>query len=292
MRQLAQRLCRHHRVQDPRVEAVFQLVAELLGRHGTRYAEIFEPSLSWLGAEAQLLRFSYAFPGYGEQPEDTARCILDLCRPFGTGVREVAARVVRALQAGCVEQPLFGLAYDGPESWRVKLYLQFRAEHGREASALAARLLGGRKLEGGDGEGEGELHMLGLDVGDGGVQRAKLYYRYPRLSVADFAARMGRVELVADLARAGMAELCELLAIHHLTSAGAGDIGPVREIDFALRDNGLLPRDLEASPSLARLFDPAGPAAPLFASFPLAIRRVSVATGGSDKLNVYYLLTG
>jgi hypothetical protein len=290
MRELGRWLRGRHGVEDRRVESVFDLLAERYRSDGQRYSEIFEPSVSVEEGEAHLLRFSYAFPGLGDQPAETARALSDLCRPFGDRVGEVCSGVCRALSAGCVEQPLYGLAHDGPERWRVKLYLQFRSGAGGAASRLAARILGCRELRGADPEAE--LHLLGLDIGDRGVAGAKLYFIYPRLPVERYEERIGGVELVDHLHRRGLREIRQALAIHRLTAADEGLVGPAREIDFALRDNGLLLRDLQGSRTAAPLFDPAGPVGKLFERFPVAVRRVSAAAGGRDRLNVYYMLTG
>ncbi len=253
------------------------------------FSDVLEASFSCADSDpARLYRFSYAFPGLREDPAGVAATLLDFCRPFGPKAEHAARTVLRAAKAPAVAQLLFGFADDGAGAFRVKLYLQFHARAPAAALDLAERLLG-RRLD--DLPAPRSLHLLCLDLSAGGLAGAKLYLAHERLRLADVASRVGPVPLAAALAELGVSELRDVLAIHRL--AGPGDAGVARpaEIDFSLPDNDCSgptsarsrPSDslLEASPEIAALF----------ASFQIAVRRISGSVGAGDKLNVYYVLT-
>lgn len=117
--------------------------------------------------------------------------------------------------------------------------------------------------------------MLGLDVGDGGLTGAKLYFQHARL------------EAPASLAAHCTDGLRRALAIHAVSAPDDRGKEPIA-VDFSLRDN-----DLEwqvAAPSLARTHAAAvRVVSELAERFPIRVRRISLF-GASLKLNVYYVL--
>jgi hypothetical protein len=247
-------------------------LARLLARYDDdrrHYSEILEPSVSQDGRGRFWRRFSYAFPGFANARSETLATLADLCAPFGAQVAAAAARVIRAARHPAVAQPLFGLADDGADGTRVKLYLQFDDGAGDEALALAGALLG-MPLDG--GAWAGRLHMLGLDLGPAGLCGAKLY-----VAAAD-----------ARHAPPGLA-LTQLLHVYRLAAPGQPLAPEPDEIDFGLADNGLTDDDLGAL--AAAHPGPFGDLAALGALLPLALRRVSLGRRDPAKVTLYYVLT-
>jgi hypothetical protein len=243
---------------------------ELDRRH---YSDVFEPSLSWDGQGAHVRRFSYAFPGFRRAMDETSRAFLALAAPFGGAIVDAAQRLLRAARHDAVEQPLFGYADDREP--RAKLYLQFRDGASVAAGPLIAAVTGvpvdGARLG-------GAIHMLGLDVGAGGVRGAKAYV-FPHAPVA-LAARFER-------------PLSRILHVHRMTDPGNGFPEQPSEVDFSLAENRLSEADVIGS-RLLRTAHPDGIAEleALRAALPIAIRRVSIAIGNDPKITFYYVPIG
>ena len=98
------------------------------------------------------------------------------------------------------------------------------------------------------------LHLLGLDLHEGGLSGAKLYFLHPAITPAELARQIGHVPVVDQLARSG---LVNLLRIHRVTEAG--DLPRASEVDFLLAENDLVPEELWATASLAPLDEPSSP---------------------------------
>jgi radical SAM superfamily enzyme YgiQ (UPF0313 family) len=279
---------RQHRLRDPRLAATTRVLLRRFARDDAAFANIFDPSASWDADGWHLYRYTYEFPGYAGDRAGVTRALLELCAPFGDRMVSFATRLLRLAAAPCVTQVLYGLAYDGPERFRVKLYLQFADGADAAALELARRAVG--RADVGAAAGGRELHLLGVDLGPRGLTGAKLYLRHPRVRLADAAQTLGPSPLLADLAAAGVTELRDVLAIHRLRRRADPAAGAPAEIDFGLRENDLDFGALRALPSLRPILSGADALAELERRFRIAVRRVSVPAGRLDKLNLYYVL--
>jgi hypothetical protein len=268
---------------DPRLD---ELAAVLLDRfEGDRghYSEIFEPSFSIDSAGAHLYRFSYAFPGFRADPQGTVGSIAALCAPFGEEVTGHARQLLAPAEDACVEQLLFGLAYDDSENWRVKLYYQFKNHAGDRPLVLAGRLAGATI---GDRVASKSLHLLGIDLGRGGIRQVKFYFLHENVP-----PEVREVGLIKRLASAGRGRLSDFLTIHRMRQKDDPGLESAAEVDFPLIGNELLLDDLLGYSELARLVPAGGPLGQLKSGFRPAFRRISVPVGVLDKVNLYYILT-
>jgi hypothetical protein len=274
---------------DARLGDVQQALLTRLGSDRMRFSEVFEPSCSLDRTGWHFWRFSYAFPGFRDDPAADTRDLLAMCRPFG----EELSRQVRTLLSPMLEPavflPLVGLAYDAPAAWRIKLYLQFRDDADDEPLRIVSRLTGhqhlGRLFRGGG------LHLVGIDLGTQGIVGAKLYFRHPCIPLREVSRMAGPVELIDYLATVGHDQLRNLLVIHRMRRRDDPDLATAAEIDFALQDNDLCWEDLAVSPTLRRACAGENALAALESAFALGVRRISVPVGRTDKLNVYYVPT-
>ena len=168
--------------------------------------------------------------------------------------------------------PLVGIAYDGADAWRLKIYLQFHDDAGDAAWRIARRLVGRadlHRLFAGQ-----RLHLLGIDLGPHGIAGAKLYVRHPEVAIRDVSHLAGPVTLLDDLAAAGRTHLRNLLVIHRLRRPDDPALATPAEVDFALGENELLWDDLETTAALRALRGPSAPVTELAAEFGIAVRRV------------------
>ena len=189
----------------------------LLARFDTdrwRFSEVFEPSCSYDRKGWHFWRFSYAFPDLDSDLASMIHDLLEVCRPFGDDLRSLVRTLLWPVREQSVRQPLVGLAYDTPTSWRLKLYLQFRDDAGDEPLAIATRLTGRtdlcrlfRKRS---------LHLVGIDLGPRGIVGAKLHFREPQIPSRDVPRIAGPVELIDYLADTGMDQMRDLLVIHRM----------------------------------------------------------------------------
>ena len=258
---------------DARLVAVDARVLERFGSDRSRYSEIFEPSVSHDGAGWHLRRYSYAFPGYRDDPAGVRDALASLASPFGEPFeRWFAATLARATDRS-VEQVLFGVAWESPSEWRLKLYLQF-ADGGQDAAlAAAARILSLPVLkERFAGE---RLHLLGIDVGPEGLGAVKLYVE-------------GEVFAVPGLE--GLGALRKALRIFRLAPGRRLPDHPA-EIDFPLAQNGLLFEDVARLSPVRAVVDGADPLSVLGREFRIAVRRVSVSVPSPGKFTAYFVLT-
>jgi hypothetical protein len=268
---------RFHGVTDDRLDSVRRTLLARLARD-REFSELFEPSLSHDVHGWHALRFSYAFPGLRRDEVGCLATLRELMAAFGEAALGHVERLAIALHDPCVEQVLFGLAYDTPAQWRVKLYLQFRSDAGVAGLRLARAMVGSDDLAA--VAQQAPLHLCGLDLGAVGLVGAKLYFLHRELRPAEARAWLGDT-----LASWGERRWHNLLRIHRLRGPGGEGLAQPTAVDFHLAENDLLPTDVE---SLL-----AGEDAPywrLKAEFPLALRRLSLAIGGG-KVNGYYVLT-
>jgi hypothetical protein len=269
---------------DGRLDEVERVLLNAFSEDRTRYSEIFEPSFSVDSEGLHLYRFSYAFPGFRDNPQGVAATIIALCSPFGEDVTGYARRLLTPAEDACVEQLLFGLAYDDSESWRVKLYFQFADQSGDRPLKLAGRLAG---TDIGDRVGSKSLHLLGIDLGRGGIRQIKFYFVH-----ADVPAEAREVELVKYLGSIGRDRLGDFLTIHRMRGQDDPGLDSAAEVDFPLIGNELHFEDVARCPGVARVIPAGGPLEALRTGFQPAFRRISVPIGAMDKVNLYYVLTG
>jgi hypothetical protein len=256
---------------------------------GARYSEIFEPSIGWTRAGGtRLHRFSYAFPGFRADPEDVGRTIAAIVAPFGEGATDVATRVLRAARHPSVAQPLFGLACDGPDAIRLKLYLQFHDAAGDAPLSLAARLMGAPGLP--SRAPSAPLHLACVDFAPSGRMLAgKLYFVHRHVDTRA-PSPLPPSALLEALAASGVSSLRDVLGVHALSSPDDPAVASPREIDFGLERNELLWSDVRMLAPLAPVVGPGTALATLAARFRLGVRRLTVSTGDVDKANAYYVL--
>lgn len=284
MRELLQFLERREGRSRPALGAMSDALLQRFAIDRNRFSEIFEPSWSWDDAGAHAYRLSYAFPAFRREPDAVGRAMLALTAPFGSATSEACRRVLRAARHPAVEQPLFGLADDGDEGLRVKLYLQFRADaSAAEVLPLARAVLGCSALPG--ESSEGALHLLGLDLGDSGLRGAKVYWARERLEHADAARLLGPGRWPASLP-----QLRDVLLIHRLTGPDGAGAREASELHFGLADNGFVAGDLTTSPLFAELPRFSDDLAELEAAFRIGLRRATLGLRGKRKLTLYYVL--
>jgi len=276
---------------DSRLGDLQRALLTRLATDRMRFSEVFEPSWSHDGDGWHFWRFSYAFPGFRNDPTSDMRDLLAFCRPFGDELTGQVRTLLSPVLDPAVFLPLLGLAYDTPTSWRVKLYLQFRDDAGDEPLRVASRLTGRTDLH--RLFRKRSLHLVGIDLGAHGIAGAKLYFLQPRIPSRD-VPRGGRpVELIEYLTNAGLDELRNLLVIHRMRRRDDPYLENPAELDFALQDNDLCWEDLAASPTLrkVRRGESPSPLATLESGFRIGVRRISVSVGGTEKLTVYYVPT-
>lgn len=236
-----------------------------------RFSDILEWSLSGDEHHVQAARFSYAFPAYIHEREAATRTVLECFSEFGPTPLRAAKSVLRAAISPHVEQILIGYARSSePDSWRAKLYLQFRDGAGPAALQLARAVVGTRRATQSD---DLPLHLLGLDIGSEGLSGAKFYF-------------VQQKEIPANLDWIGQPRAA--LRIHRLTHPEDPAFETPSEIDFAV--DGALWQTLTSAPVRAHYEKTCAHFEELGRSFKLRVRRVSVALGNGRKINVYYAL--
>jgi hypothetical protein len=268
---------------DPRLDQLAAVLLDRFDRDRGQYSEIFEPSFSADSAGVHLYRFSYAFPGFRADPGGVVDSIAALCAPFGEEVTGHARQLLAPAEDPCVEQLLFGLAYDDSENWRIKLYYQFKDHAGDQPLVLAGRLAGATI---GDRVGSKSLHLLGIDLGRGGIRQVKFYFLHE-----DVPPEVREAGLIRHLASIGRGRLGDFLTIHRMRQKDDPGLESVAEVDFPLIGNELRIEDLLGYAELARLIPAEGPFGQLKSGFRPAFRRISVPVGILDKVNLYYVLT-
>jgi hypothetical protein len=257
---------------DPQGQSLTNKVLARFERDALAYSDILEWSLSEDLRGVEVARFSYAFPGYPNAPDEVARSVLSWTRTQSPAAERAARSLMRAARHPAVEQVLLGYAHGGGARRRIKLYLQFRGAAGNAALELARALLGTQRTTSSDAL---PLHLLGLDVGQDGLSGAKLYFveqqRGPRFEAWSRA-------------------LANTLRIHRLQGPDDACFQEPTEIDFSLPDNDLSFEELAASPVMASFARSLERFGALATRFGLRARRVSLALSGPAKLNLYYVL--
>lgn len=288
--QLLEWLAGYHAIRDPRLAAVLDVLFERFAGDRLRFSEILEPSCSWDSAGWHLLRFSYGFPAFAEEPEAVAGTVRALAAPFAASWAPWLRRALVLARGRAVEHPIVGLAYDPPGRWRWKLYLQFVPAEALAALELVQTLTGARDLS--SRLGSPNLHMVGFDFGEAGLARVKLYVQHDRVNIGSTGAgSIGPVALFDDLVAGGHDHLRNVLAIHKMSRSDDPELGRVREIDFALAENDLDVQALSACPSVGVLDLVHSPLQAVAQRWPLTVRRVSAPLGPLTKFNLYYVLT-
>ncbi len=281
--------CFHGCGGDSRLEELQWAILTRLATDRMRFSEVFEPSCSQDSGGWHFWRFSYAFPGFHSDPDSASRDLLEVCRPFGEELRDLVRMLLSAVLEPPVCQPLVGVAYNTPASWRIKLYFQFRDDAGDEPLRIASRLTGRTDLR--RLFRKRSLHLVGIDLGPRGIVAAKLYFLQAQVPSHDVPRIAGPVELIAYLAEAGLHQVRNLLVIHRMQRYDDPDLERPVEVDFALQDNDLCWEDLAGSRTLRAALGGGNPLATLESAFPMAVRRVSVSVGRTEKLTVYYVPT-
>lgn len=258
---------------DERLAAVDARILDRFASDRNRYSEIFEPSVSRDGAGWHLRRYSYAFPGYRDDPAGVRDAVASLASPFGENFESWFAGTLARAADRAVDEVLFGVAWESASEWRLKLYLQFADGDRNAALGAAARVLSFPALrERFAGE---RLHLLGLDVGPAGLGAVKLYLE-------------GEVSAIPWLE--GLGPIRKALRIFRLAPGRRLPDDPV-EVDFPLAENGLLFDDVARLAPVRAVVDGADPLSALGREFRIAVRRVSVSVPSPGKFTAYFVLT-
>ncbi len=267
---------------DRRLAALRDAVIGRFAQDRLRFANAFEPSASWDGARWRWLRWSYGFPGWGEDAAREEARLLALAGAFLGRAEETLGPLLRLAGRPEVELPVLGFAYDDPAAWRLKLYLVFREEAGAGAWEIAARALGLGLVT----EPTGALHMVGVDLGPRGDRRGRLggrlYERVPegwRLERPGAGALRGRPLPGALLVR----------RVGDGESADASALPRPRDAHIPLEPAELLQTLLGAVPLFAAALRSAPDRAP-WAPPEAATRWVAVPLEGAAPVTVYYVL--
>jgi hypothetical protein len=289
-------MARHHDIADERLDRVLEILLDRFRSDRMSYSDIFEPSFSRLAGRFHFYRFSYAFPGFKSDPDGTLDTLRNLCKPFGERLVDYVDNLSQTMTHPCVSQPLFGLAYDGPEDFRVKLYIQFGQSGTASAVQQKTRQAALKVAESATGclvlsdtFHDRNLHLLGLDLGSTGLRQAKLYFLHSPIELSEITSILGELELIEHLGSLGKTELRDFLIIHRMQSPTDMDLTIPAEIDFSLGANQLAWEQLTRSETLKRATSEDA-YQQLTTSFQLAFRRISVSIFGADKLNAYYVL--
>ncbi len=224
---------------DPRLVRLVEVLNERFRTDVARYSGVFEPSFSFDGYAWRCVRFSYAFPDFWDEPDRVCRTVLDSARPFGPRTTSHVARLLRWSFQPFIEQPIVGLAYDGPESWTFKFYYQVDLRFHEQAIQWLARLVPWGSLRWLLGGGALPLHLVGLDLGPSGIRCVKLYLLHQGVATHALAGVLWPQGLTDFLVRRGVVRLSNLLTIHRLRSPDDPAIRQVSEADFPLVENGL-----------------------------------------------------
>jgi len=274
---------------DSRLEDLQWAILTRLATDRMRFSEVFEPSCSQDGGGWHFWRFSYAFPDFRDDPDSASRDLLAVCRPFGEELCDLVSMLLSPVLEPPVCQPLVGVAYNTPTSWRIKVYLQFEDDAGDEPLHIAARLTGRTDLR--RLFRKQRLHLVGIDLGPRGIVAAKLYFLQPEIPALDVPRVVGPVELIAHLTAAGVDTVRNLLVIHRMQRYDDSALEFPVEVDFALLDNDLCWEAVSGSRTLRATLGGTNPLTALESCFPVAVRRVSVSVGRMDKLTMYYVPT-
>lgn len=273
VRALADRLFAGERT--ARESALLDAVIDRFAIDRRSFSNVLEWSVSAGPRGVDTARFSYAFPRWSSDRAQLSQLVVAWGEKLGDSAAAAVRGLVRAARRPIVQQILVGIARGRGEPTRVKLYLQFRDDAGTAALALARDVIGLRSPTTSDAL---PLHLLGLDVGDGGLSGAKLYFVKARLAdevrgtpLEPFAARID-----------------DALLIHRIEGPDDERAAAPTEIDFALTGR---------APSLDELAGTTGACAAaaecltgLGREFQLRSRRISLSLGGAPKTNVYYVL--
>lgn len=237
-----------------------------------RFSDVLEWSLAESPGGVDLARFSYGFPSWRGERADVQRVVRAWAEALGPGVAAAAGAFLRAAASPAVAQVLVGYARGAGEPPRAKLYLQFADDAGPAALRLARAVTGAAVPTSSDGL---PLHLLGLDVGEGGLAGSKLYFLQAR---ADEAA----VERWLGWRRA----LDGVLLIHRARAPDDEAVAQPAAVDFAVDGAWDAVRTSPAARRCGRGLDAF---AALADGFRLRPRRVSFSLG-APAMNLYYVL--
>jgi hypothetical protein len=288
-REVLEWLSEHEGASDERLRRLEEAVLHRFEKDRFDFSGVFEPSFSRDGSGWHLYRFSYAFPGHHDDSEAMKEAMLSFAAPFGARQVEWTRRMLNFTSDHCVEQPMFGIAWDSPVHWRMKLYLQFFDGVGDRPLHLAEKMLRAPELA---ARFSGQsLHLVGMDFTASGLAAVKLYFTNHHVDLAEDEELVGEIPLLEQLREQGHDSIEDLLTIHRLAALEDPAVEKVREVDFSLVDNDISWSEITELPALSYAREADGPLKDMFSSFPLAVVRLSVAVGHKRKLNAYYVPT-
>jgi len=287
LRALGEHWLQAHNVTDLRARELLDRVLARAERDQRVYSELFEPSFQVEGERVDLFRFSYGFPEFLRAPGNTAETIADWMRPFGV-VADHFGEVLRRVRHPCVEQVLAGIAWDGRDALRLKLYLQFRDDAGDTALRLAGAIVGARELQ--RVHSGRPLHLLCISHGVRGVVGVNAYFKVAPFDPAAPPSDLRDSELMADLAAHGVRSLTGAVAVHRMLGPDDRALETVSDVSVSPLDNELRWSLLRSLPSVARSLAAAPAVAELAGRFRIGVRWLTVSTGTVRRVTGYYIL--
>lgn len=252
-----------------------------LTRDRVRFGDAFEASVSSDEQGLSTFRWTYGFPACKTEPALTASAVRALAQAQGGAVAQVAEAVLAASASPLVRHVLAGYARaaGGVGPSRGKLYVQFANGAGGRAIEMAREMTGFRGPLGAGGQ---PLDILGLDVGAGGVRRAKFYFRTSELdedAVRSFGLRRGAAYMEV---------------VHGVDGPEERDGGRPAGFGFPLRGLELAWHELREAPALSAHPSLRSTMDRLARDFPVRLTWLAWSTRepASEKLTVYFALDG
>lgn len=287
LRELGEHWLHAHSVDDPRARRLLERVIARTERDQRAYSELFEPSFQAEDGRVDLLRFSYAFPEFTRAPQHAFATIVDWVRPFGVAAEHFGAVLKRARHPS-VQQVLFGLAWDGREALRLKLYLQFHDDAGDDALRVAGALVGAKELH--RAHAGRSLHLLSVAHGFTGVVGVNAYFKLPVFDPAAPSNGLGDSELCGDLARSGVRSLSGAIAVHRMRGPDDETLETISDVSVSPIENELRWPLLRSLPGVARCLAAAPAVSELFDGFRIGVRWLTVNIGKVRRVTGYYVL--
>lgn len=271
---------------SPEALAAQRVVLERFVRDDAFSSDVFEPSVTSVDGVVQSARFSYALPAFGERPGETARWATTFARCFGSDVERTFANVLRGSRRECVEQILVGAVLAGAGEWVAKLYVQFHDGQRQETSEFVRTFLGLPEIS----SPRGDLHLLGIDVGPGGVKLVKLYFLMPVVERPKASGTTPEIDCLFDAAGG---RLQNVLFIHRLRpGAPAKTFEQPSDIDLHIGENGLRWEELARAQAFAGHARLVAEQARLGREHDFVVRRLSLSVGESRRVTLYGALRG
>ncbi len=255
-----------------------------------KFSFLLEFSYSSLFGQPSCYRFSYAFPEFGMgRVAEEMRAMIEMLQPFGQAPLAILKQLLALAQPGELSQLLLGIDATH-DATRFKLYYQFEPGIPRPKFTLLLKLLPSG-LPKHVIESLNRLHLVGVDFGEGGIQRVKLYFMHDHLSASQVRDRFqDSIVLMNLLSNGNLEGLKDFLTIQRIERSKWGDIKQVHEVDFGLIPNEITAEAVAAAAQDAGFSNTLLELQALTEGHHMAVNRVSVQPYASSKVNLYYLI--